>query len=153
MQNIFQVSDGTVDLEALYQNGLSTVNAESFENLVFADNVIYNGNIESHGKLDGINLVGLARDLVVQGPDIIFNPELTVTGTDSAQITFNSVKVMSKAPEVGGNVIAFVEDGEVYPTMVFKPCSRPSAVSGLLDGTMSAKYVLFMNLFHGILFA
>jgi len=135
--NLLQVSDGTVDLEALYQNGLSTVNAESFENLVFADNVIYNGNIESHGKLDGINLVGLARDLVVQGPDIIFNPELTVTGTDSAQITFNSVKVMSKAPEVGGKVIAFVEDGEVYPTMVFKPCSRPSAVSGLLDGTMS----------------
>ena len=137
-----------MDIANLFTNGISTVNDEIFEDLTFGNNVVYNGNIESGGLLDGINFVDLARDLVVNGPSIVVNSDVTITGTNSSEITFGSVKVLSVAPTVTGSVVPFVENGEVFPTVVFKPCTRTSPVPGLLEGILSNRSVFRVSVFQ-----
>jgi len=77
----------------------------------------------------------LAADILVEGDTVVVSADLSITGTNSPQVSLPSVKVVTRAPVVA-SVEAHKDDGlGVLPEVVYKPCSSSGPVNGAVVGT------------------
>ena len=127
-----------IDIPTLYANGIATDKEETFDSLVFLDNVDVMNSITLDGAIDGVVPTDLARDIIIHGDTVQVSSDLSITGTNADTIRFEKVKVVMAAPTVN-TVTAFVEDGKVWPEVIFKPCSRSNTFAGAIEGNIALR--------------